>query len=191
MEQFQSTWAPLLYLLSGILFILALRGLSSPATSRKGNRNGMIGMAIAVGTTLALVWDNLDATTWGLILGGVAVGGTIGAVIARRIPMTAMPQLVAAFHSLVGMAAVLVAAAAGFSFFLYMASMRWVTRKPPNMLIEASTTARSPVPCANRLPSPVAAAPAASSAPTMITEEIALVTLIRGVWRAGVTDHTT
>ena len=112
MEQFHSTWAPLLYLVAGILFILALRGLSSPATSRKGNRNGMIGMAIAVGTTLALVWDQLDATTWAMILGGVAIGGGIGAYIARKIPMTAMPQLVAAFHSLVGLAAVLVAAAA-------------------------------------------------------------------------------
>ena len=59
MEQFQSTWAPLLYLAAGILFILALRGLSSPATSRAGNRNGMIGMAIAVGTTIALFWNAL------------------------------------------------------------------------------------------------------------------------------------
>ena len=115
MDSFHSTWAPLLYLIAGILFILALRGLSSPATSRAGNRNGMIGMAIAVGTTLALLWGDLDLTTWGLILGGVAVGGVIGAIIARRIPMTAMPQLVAAFHSLVGMAAVLVAAAAFYS----------------------------------------------------------------------------
>ncbi len=112
MEQFQSTWAPLLYLVAGILFILALRGLSSPATSQKGNRNGMIGMTIAVGTTLALLWNQLDPLTWGLIIGAVAIGGTIGAIIARRIPMTDMPQLVAAFHSLVGMAAVLVAAAA-------------------------------------------------------------------------------
>jgi NAD(P) transhydrogenase subunit beta len=111
-EQFQSTWAPLLYLVAGILFILALRGLSSPATSQKGNRNGMIGMTIAVGTTLALLWNQLDPLTWGLIIGAVAIGGTIGAIIARRIPMTDMPQLVAAFHSLVGMAAVLVAAAA-------------------------------------------------------------------------------
>ncbi|MEZ5999009.1 MAG: NAD(P)(+) transhydrogenase (Re/Si-specific) subunit beta [Hyphomonas sp.] len=115
MDSFHTTWAPLLYLVAGILFILALRGLSSPATSRAGNRNGMIGMAIAVGTTLVLLWGDLDVTTWGLILGGVAVGGTIGAIIARRIPMTAMPQLVAAFHSLVGLAAVLVAAAALYS----------------------------------------------------------------------------
>jgi NAD(P) transhydrogenase subunit beta len=112
MEQFQSTWAPLLYLAAGILFILALRGLSSPATSRAGNRNGMIGMTIAVGTTIALFWNALDATTWGILAAGAVVGGSIGAMIARRIPMTDMPQLVAAFHSLVGMAAVLVAAAA-------------------------------------------------------------------------------
>ncbi|MEO0983146.1 MAG: NAD(P)(+) transhydrogenase (Re/Si-specific) subunit beta [Pseudomonadota bacterium] len=104
--------AALLYLVSGILFILALRGLSSPATSRAGNRNGMIGMAIAVGTTLALLWNQLDGQTWALILGAAAIGGGIGAFIARRIAMTAMPQLVAAFHSLVGLAAVLVAAAA-------------------------------------------------------------------------------
>ena len=112
MEQFQSTWAPLLYLASGILFILALRGLSSPATSRAGNRNGMIGMTIAVVTTIVLFWNAIDATTWGILAAGALVGGGIGALIARRIPMTDMPQLVAAFHSLVGLAAVLVAAAA-------------------------------------------------------------------------------
>ncbi len=112
MQGFTSTWAPLLYLVAGILFILALRGLSSPATSRAGNRNGMIGMAIAVATTIILLRDKLDPVTWGIILGAVAIGGGIGALIARRIAMTAMPQLVAAFHSLVGLAAVLVAAAA-------------------------------------------------------------------------------
>jgi NAD(P) transhydrogenase subunit beta len=103
--------AALLYLVSGVLFILALRGLSSPETSRAGNRNGMLGMVIAVLTTLAVA-SPADALTWGLILGGVAIGGGIGAVIARRIAMTQMPQLVAAFHSLVGLAAVFVAAAA-------------------------------------------------------------------------------
>ncbi|WP_084417785.1 NAD(P)(+) transhydrogenase (Re/Si-specific) subunit beta [Henriciella litoralis] len=112
MTQFANTWAPLLYLVAGILFILALRGLSSPATSRTGNRNGMIGMTIAVVTTLILLWESLDPATWGILLGGAVIGGTIGAVIARKIAMTAMPQLVAAFHSLVGLAAVLVAAAA-------------------------------------------------------------------------------
>ena len=106
--------AALLYLVSGILFIMSLRGLSSPATSRQGNYYGMIGMAIAVGTTLAVLATGgaLDVVTLGLILGGIAVGGIVGAIIAKKIPMTAMPQLVAAFHSLVGLAAVLVAAAA-------------------------------------------------------------------------------
>ena len=106
--------AAILYLVSGVLFILALRGLSSPTTSQAGNRNGMIGMAIAVGTALATLGSRgaLDPLTLGLILGGVALGGGIGAVIARRVAMTAMPQLVAAFHSLVGMAACLVAVAA-------------------------------------------------------------------------------
>ena len=106
--------AAIAYLVSGVLFILALRGLSSPATSQAGNRNGMIGMAIAVGTTLLTLWGQglLDTITVGLILGGVAVGGGVGAVIARKVAMTSMPQLVAAFHSLVGMAACLVAVAA-------------------------------------------------------------------------------
>jgi NAD(P) transhydrogenase subunit beta len=103
--------AALLYLVAGVLFIMALRGLSSPVTSRRGNRLGMIGMAIAVATTLWLAAPG-DALTIGLIVGGIAIGGTIGAVIARRIAMTAMPQLVAAFHSLVGLAAVYVAAGA-------------------------------------------------------------------------------
>ena len=103
--------AALAYLAAGILFILALRGLSSPETSRRGNLFGMVGMGIAVLTTLA-VSGVKDPLTWGLIVGGVAIGGGIGAVIANRIAMTAMPQLVAAFHSLVGMAAVLVAASA-------------------------------------------------------------------------------
>jgi NAD(P) transhydrogenase subunit beta len=106
--------AALLYLASGVLFILALRGLSSPESSQKGNRNGMIGMAIAVGVTLATLYEQggLDTLTLGLIGAGVLVGGIVGAVIAQRVKMTAMPQLVAAFHSLVGMAACLVAVAA-------------------------------------------------------------------------------
>src|ERR1700761_3151379 len=106
--------AALLYRVAGVLFILALKGLASPATSRAGNRNGMIGMAIAVVTTL-WVAGVTDPLTWALIVGGIAIGGTIGAVLARRIAMTAMPQLVAAFHSLVGLAAVLVAGAAFYS----------------------------------------------------------------------------
>jgi len=106
--------AAIAYLISGVLFILALRGLSSPVTSRRGNQLGMIGMAIAVGVTLLTLWGQgaLDPITIGLIVGGVAIGGTVGAVIARRVPMTSMPQLVAAFHSLVGLAACLVAVAA-------------------------------------------------------------------------------
>jgi NAD(P) transhydrogenase subunit beta len=101
----------LLYLASAVLFILALRGLSSPETSRQGNLYGMVGMTIAVVTTLA-AHPPAGAGAWGLVAGGIVIGGGIGAAIARRVPMTAMPQLVAAFHSLVGMAAVLVAAAA-------------------------------------------------------------------------------
>ena len=106
--------AALAYLLCGVLFILALRGLSSPVTSRRGNQMGMIGMAIAVAVTLAVLLKtgDLDPVTLGLIIGGVAIGGTAGAVIARRVAMTSMPQLVAAFHSLVGLAACLVAVAA-------------------------------------------------------------------------------
>ncbi|MFP5448471.1 MAG: NAD(P)(+) transhydrogenase (Re/Si-specific) subunit beta [Alphaproteobacteria bacterium] len=106
--------AAILYLVSGVLFILALRGLSSPETSRAGNRNGMIGMAIAVGTVMATLLGQgaLDGLTLALILGGVAIGGGVGAVIARKVAMTSMPQLVAAFHSLVGLAACLVAVAA-------------------------------------------------------------------------------
>ncbi|MBI1180362.1 MAG: NAD synthetase [Alphaproteobacteria bacterium] len=105
----------LLYLAAGVLFILALRGLSSPETSRRGNRLGMLGMAIAVGTVLANIAPELDGITIAMIGGGIAIGGGIGAIIARRVPMTAMPQLVAAFHSLVGLAAVLVAASAFYS----------------------------------------------------------------------------
>jgi NAD(P) transhydrogenase subunit beta len=106
--------AALLYLVSGVLFILALKGLSSPATSQAGNRNGMIGMALAIATTL-WVANAADGMTIGLIVLGLAVGGGIGAVTAKRIAMTQMPQLVAAFHSLVGLAAVLTAAAAFYS----------------------------------------------------------------------------
>ncbi len=104
----------LLYLVAGVLFILALRGLSSPESSRRGNQFGMIGMTIAVLTTLG-AHPPTDPLSWGLVLGGIALGGGIGAVIARRVPMTAMPELVAAFHSLVGMAAVLVAAGAYYA----------------------------------------------------------------------------
>jgi NAD/NADP transhydrogenase beta subunit len=109
--------AAVLYLVSGVLFILALRGLSSPVTSRRGNQLGMVGMVLAVGVTVLTLWGEgaLDMATLGLIVGGVAIGGGVGAVIARRVAMTAMPQLVAAFHSLVGLAACLVAVAAVYT----------------------------------------------------------------------------
>jgi H+-translocating NAD(P) transhydrogenase subunit beta len=106
--------AAVLYLVAGALFIMALRGLSSPATSRTGNSYGMIGMAIAVLTTLALA-KPIGVLPWLLIVAGLAIGAVIGGITAKRIPMTAMPQLVAAFHSLVGLAAVFVAAAAFYA----------------------------------------------------------------------------
>ncbi|MGQ2908904.1 MAG: NAD(P)(+) transhydrogenase (Re/Si-specific) subunit beta [Aliihoeflea sp.] len=106
-------FASFLYLVSGVLFIMALRGLSHPTTSRQGNLYGMVGMGIAIVTTLLLARPTLGGFL--MIVVGIAIGGGIGAVIAKRIPMTSMPQLVAAFHSLVGLAAVLVAAAAVYS----------------------------------------------------------------------------
>ena len=120
----QPAWVLLAYLIAGVCFILALRGLSSPESSRRGNRLGMIGMAIAVVTTLVVhapryLTKNYDVTAielpiaWSAmvpIFVAMAIGGGIGVVTARKIQMTAMPQLVAAFHSLVGMAAVLVGA---------------------------------------------------------------------------------
>ncbi len=101
-------WALFAYLVAGVFFILALRGLSSPETSRAGNRFGMVGMAIAVTATLL----THEVASLPEIVGAVGIGGAIGWLVAQRIAMTAMPQLVAAFHSLVGLAAVLVAAAA-------------------------------------------------------------------------------
>ena len=130
----QPAWVLLAYLIAGVCFILALRGLSSPETSRRGNFTGMLGMAIAVVTTLVthVPAQQLQACTFTPINGqachalptqtdfltifqvilAITIGGGIGLVTARKIQMTAMPQLVAAFHSLVGMAAVLVGAAA-------------------------------------------------------------------------------
>ncbi len=101
-------FAALLYLVASVCFVMALRGLSHPETSRSGNLFGMVGMAIAIITTLALP----SVQSYGLIIAGIVIGGSIGAVIALKIQMTALPQLVAAFHSLVGLAAVFVAAAA-------------------------------------------------------------------------------
>ena len=103
--------AALLYLVSGILFILSLRGLSSPASSRQGNLFGMIGMAIAVVTTLAFKAPS-GLSAWILVIFGIGIGGGIGIWRARTVKMTDMPQLVAFFHALVGLAAVLVAAGA-------------------------------------------------------------------------------
>ena len=99
-----------LYLISSICFIMALKGLSSPDSSRQGNMFGIAGMAIAILTTLAMP----EVMSYGTILAGIVIGGSIGAFIARKIEMTALPQLVAAFHSLVGLAACFVAAAAFF-----------------------------------------------------------------------------
>ncbi len=99
------------YLVASVLFILALKGLSSPVSARQGNKFGMAGMAIAIITTMM----QPQIHGWSMIILGVIIGGTVGAVTAKRIKMTAMPQLVAAFHSLVGMAACLIAAAALYS----------------------------------------------------------------------------
>ena len=98
------------YLISGVLFILALRGLSSPETSRRGNLYGMIGMVIAISVTFLSVGNFSSGFLYVIIF--LLVGGGIGAFIAFRIPMTAMPELVAGFHSLVGLAAVFVAISA-------------------------------------------------------------------------------
>jgi len=109
--EIMSNTAYLLYLLASVLFILALKGLSSPETARRGNVYGMTGMCIAIVTTFALP----SISNYALTIFGIAIGGFIGAVVARKIQMTAMPQLVAAFHSLVGLAAVLIASAALWS----------------------------------------------------------------------------
>ncbi|MBW3096362.1 NAD(P)(+) transhydrogenase (Re/Si-specific) subunit beta [Pseudohoeflea coraliihabitans] len=106
-------FAAFAYLVSGVLFIMALRGLSHPTTSRQGNVYGMVGMGIAILTTLLLAKPGFGGLV--LILIGLGIGGGVGAYVARKIAMTSMPQLVAGFHSLVGLAAVLVAAAALYS----------------------------------------------------------------------------
>jgi len=108
LEQLHVDLTAIAYLISAVLFIMALRGLSSPESSRKGNTYGMIGMAIAIITTVM----DPSVVSYEWIIGALAIGGLIGFIIARRIAMTAMPQLVAAFHSLVGLAAVLVAGSA-------------------------------------------------------------------------------
>ncbi len=106
-------YSSILYLISAVLFILSLNGLSHPETARRGNLFGMIGMGIAILTTLAII--PFSTSTYLIIFAGIAIGGLIGAYIARSIDMTALPQLVAAFHSLVGLAATLVATAAFYN----------------------------------------------------------------------------
>ena len=108
----------LLYLIASVCFIQALKGLSHPSTARRGNAFGMIGMAIAAFTTIALIIKLKSDSTgsgglgWGLLIGGIAVGGIIGAILAKKVEMTKMPELVAAMHSLIGLAAVFIAVAA-------------------------------------------------------------------------------
>ena len=109
-----ANFAALFYLVSGVLFILALRGLSSPASSRQGNLYGMVGMGIAIVTTLLLSAPS-TFFGWLLVIAGIGIGGAIGAWRARTVKMTDMPQLVAFFHALVGLAAVFVAAGALFA----------------------------------------------------------------------------
>lgn len=106
--------AAFFYLVAGILFILSLRGLSSPSTSRQGNRFGIVGMAMAVVTTLAYR-PPAGVSSCILVIAGIAIGGGIGAWRARTVKMTDMPQLVALFHALVGLAAVFVAAGAAYA----------------------------------------------------------------------------
>jgi NAD(P) transhydrogenase subunit beta len=102
-----------LYLISGVLFILALRGLSSPETSRRGNLFGILGMTLAISVTFLSI--DILFSSFVFIICTLAIGGSIGTIIAYRISMTAMPQLVAGFHSLVGLAAVLVALSAFYN----------------------------------------------------------------------------
>ena len=161
-------WALLAYLVSGVLFILALRGLSSPSTSQRGNRFGMVGMAIAVVTTLVVhapgYWKKVHVyciefpcnlpevaptfyPDWFAaiqILVAIAIGGAIGWITARRIKMTDMPQLVAAFHSLVGMAAVLVGWAAylnpeAFGILVDPATLKHAVAQPWNLVVEPAS----------------------------------------------------
>ncbi len=120
------------YIVAGVFFILTLRGLSSPETSRKGNMFGMVGMTIAILTTLTS--SVVQEYVW--IVAGIAVGGAIGTIIAQKIEMTALPQLVAAFHSLVGLAAVLVATSALLSPMSY--GLGEVGSIPTGSLVEMS-----------------------------------------------------
>ena len=154
-------WVLIAYLVAGVCFILALRGLSSPESSRRGNRTGMVGMAIAIATTLVTQMPTgvnrpgeyvsplvfVDVSKWLEIFAAIVIGGGIGLVTARKIQMTAMPQLVAAFHSLVGMAAVLVGAAAYLNPQAFGIAVIWMRRAitrptPPPMAIAARISGR-------------------------------------------------
>ena len=127
-----AAWTGYAYLIAAICFIMALRGLSHPETARRGNLMGIAGMVIAVGTTLA----HPEVLSYWMIILGILIGGTIGTVIALKIKMTALPQLVAAFHSLVGMAAVFVATAAMYNPEAYDIGIKG--QIPTAALIEAS-----------------------------------------------------
>lgn len=127
-----AAWTGYAYLIAAICFIMALRGLSHPETARRGNLLGIAGMVIAVGTTLA----HPEVVSFWLIILGILIGGSIGTVIALKIKMTALPQLVAAFHSLVGMAAVFVATAALYNPAAYEIGV--AGELPAGALIEMS-----------------------------------------------------
>jgi len=150
----------LLYVVSGVLFIMALRGLSHPTTSRQGNRYGMIGMALAILTTVVF-FPPSGFSGWLLVAVGIAIGGGFGAFMAKRVQMTQMPQLVAFFHSLVGLAAVLVAAAA-----LYAPEAFGIghtgRRAPSRSMAPACSRWRSASRSA-RSPSPARSSPSSSS----------------------------
>ena len=132
MSEFMTSFAAFTYLISSVLFILALRGLSHPESARQGNMFGMIGMGLAVATTVLLP----DVQSYGLIVLGIMIGGAIGTIIALKIEMTALPQLVAGFHSLVGLAAVFVAVAAFYEPAAY--GIGQVGDIAPGSLIEMS-----------------------------------------------------
>jgi NAD(P) transhydrogenase subunit beta len=137
------TLSTLAYLVASVLFILALRGLSHPETSRQGNLFGMVGMGIAVLATL--LQPGMGAGGIAIVIAGIAIGGTIGTMVAQRIQMTALPQLVAAFHSLVGMAAVFVAAAPSTRPTASASACPATSRRPRwSRCRSASRSARSP-----------------------------------------------
>lgn len=123
----------LLYLIASVCFIQALKGLSHPTTSRRGNLFGMVGMAIAVATTVGLVFKlgaEIATTGVGYIVVGLLVGGTAGSIMAKRVEMTKMPELVAFMHSMIGLAAVFIAIA-GSSRSRWGSSRTWATPFPP------------------------------------------------------------